>query len=132
MNMAQLKTYLHDKLGVTEETPFGPDALVFKVKSKIFAIIGINNPPFKEATDNTLDPSLIGVRLNLKCDPDKALVLRDLFIAVVPGYHMNKKHWNSIILGGDLPESELLALIDHSYHIVAQSLKKADREVLGL
>ena len=122
---------MHDKLGVTEETPFGPDALVFKVKGKMFAIIGIGNPPFDEATDPDLDPTLIGVRVNLKCDPDKALALRDMFTAVLPGYHMNKKHWNTIIMGGDLPDAEFFALIDHSYELVAKSLKKAEREALG-
>ena len=120
-----------DRLGATEETPFGPDALVYKVKGKVFAIIGINNAAFEQATDPHLDASLNGVRVNLKCDPGKALALRDIFDSVIPGYHMNKKHWNTVIIGGDLPEQEFFALVDHSYALAAKSLKKAEREALG-
>lgn len=117
-----------DRLGTTEGTPFGPDALVYKVQGKVFAIIGLGNKTDTKQTD--LDPSLVGVRINLKCDPDKALALRDMFDAVIPGYHMNKKHWNTVIIGGDLPIEEFFALVDHSYALVVKSLKKADREAL--
>ena len=130
MDLQQLKHSLLDRLGTTEETPFGPDALVYKVKGKVFAIIGLNNPPFPQATQPNLDASLQGVRVNLKCAPDKALALRNMFESVIPGYHMNKKHWNSIIIGGDLPIEEFFALVDHSYLLVVKSLKKADREAL--
>ena len=104
-----------DRLGVTEETPFGPEVLVYKVKGKMFSLIAPQDQP---------------IRINLKCDPDKALALRDMFESIIPGYHMNKKHWNTIILDGEVPEAEVCALIDHSYDLVVKGLKKADREAL--
>ena len=132
MDLQQLRNSMLDRLGTTEETPFGPDALVYKVKGKVFAIIGLNNPAFEQASAPQLDPSLEGVWVNLKCDPDKALALRDIFESVIPGYHMNKKHWNTIIIDGDLPIEEFFALVEHSYALVVKSLKKADREALKL
>lgn len=100
----------------TESTPFGPEAVVYKVHGKIFAI----------AVPDEVPP-----RLNLKCDPDRALALRDEFPAIVPGYHMNKKHWNTLVLDGSLPPTLVRELIDHSYTLVsparpAKPRKKTD------
>ena len=95
--------------------PFGPDALVYKVMGKMFALTDPNEfPPF----------------VNLKCDPDRALELRDEHEAVRPGYHMSKKHWNSVYLDDGLPSELVRELIDHSYDLVVKGLKKADREKL--
>ena len=115
MKLDSLRTYLLTKNGVTEEQPFGPDALVFKVVGKMFALIAWQETP---------------LRINLKCDPDLALTLRARYRAVIPGYHMNKKHWNTIILDDTIPEGEVLGMIDHSYMLVVKGLKKADRQKL--
>jgi len=115
MDFKQLQTYLLSKPGVIEERPFGPDTLVYKVMGKMYALVGEDTSP---------------LRLNLKCDPDEALALRDMYTAVTPGYHMNKKHWNSVYLDGSLPEAEIRRMVDNSYNLVVQGLKKAEREAL--
>lgn len=89
------------------ETPFGPDVLVFKVAGKMFALT---------------DPGEFPPALNLKCDPDRALALRDEFAAVRPGYHMNKRHWNTVTLDGSLPPAAVRGWIDHSYQLVVAGL----------
>lgn len=110
MKLETIRTYLHNKPGTSEEIPFGPDVFVYKVGGKIFALLAWPAAPLK---------------LSLKCDPDFALALRDQYQAVQPGYHLNKKHWNSITLDGSLPEAEIWSLIDHSYTLVVKSLPKA-------
>ena len=94
--------------------PFGPDNLVFKVAGKMFALAGLDEVP---------------ARANLKCDPDRALELRDRYEEVQPGYHMSKKHWNTVDLEGRIPERELKEMIDHSYELVVNSLPKAKRKL---
>ncbi|UZE96628.1 MmcQ/YjbR family DNA-binding protein [Alkalimarinus alittae] len=111
------KQYLLSKPEAQESEPFGVDIPVFKVCNKVFAILGVN-----EGT----------AQLNLKCDPNEALALRDIFDAVIPGYHMNKKHWNTVILNGSIPASEIERMIDHSYGLVVKGLKKLQREGLEL
>ena len=98
------------KPAVTESTPFGPDNLVFKVGGKMFALLSLDEVP---------------PRANLKCDPDVALELRDRYVAVQPGYHMNKKHWNTLVLEGDVPEAELRKMIDLSFELVARTTQPA-------
>jgi predicted DNA-binding protein (MmcQ/YjbR family) len=93
----------------TESTPFGPDVLVFKVADKLFALASLTDVP---------------PRLNLKCDPDRALDLRDQYDAIQPGYHMNKRHWNTIHIEG-IPTPLLRDLILHSYHLVTAALPAA-------
>lgn len=112
MNLEALRAYLFQKKATTEEQPFGPQALVFKVVGKMYALIAWEEQP---------------LRLTLKCDPDLAVSLRSRYPAVQPGYYMNKAHWNTISLDGSIPETELLGLIDHSYELVVASLKKVDR-----
>ncbi|MFZ5515888.1 MAG: MmcQ/YjbR family DNA-binding protein [Candidatus Zhuqueibacterota bacterium] len=112
MELELLRTYLSEKKGSTEEFPFGPDALVVKVLGKIYAIIGWQHSP---------------LRLSLKCRPDHALALRAMHPAVQPGYHLNKEHWNTVTLDDTIPRDAVLEMIDHSYDIVVQGLKKSDR-----
>lgn len=116
MELEQLRQILLNKKRATEETPFGPEALVYKVMNKMFALISWQEDP---------------LRINLKCDPDFALVLRAQYPAIIPGYHMNKKHWNSVILDGSIPKAQLIEMIDDSYELVVKGLKKADREKLA-
>jgi len=117
MNTEKLVSYLEGKPGTSAEYPFGPDVLVYKVKGKMFALYAPKDDP---------------IRINLKCDPQEALMLRDLFDAVLPGYHMNKRHWNTVILDGSLPDGEIERMIDNSYQLVVKGLIKADREALAL
>jgi predicted DNA-binding protein (MmcQ/YjbR family) len=105
MDLAQFREYCLSKPRATEETPFGPDTLVFKVGGKIFAIAPLDEVP---------------ARANLKCDPDLALELRDRYEQVRPGYHMNKKHWNTIDIEAGIPDVEIRKMIDHSYELVAR------------
>jgi predicted DNA-binding protein (MmcQ/YjbR family) len=102
MNIEILREYCISKAGVTESFPFGEDTLVYKVKGKIFALANLDG-----------DPSV-----NLKCDPAFAIELREKYSSVTPGYHMNKKHWNTIMLDGSIPDVEILAWIDHSYNLI--------------
>ena len=116
MDFTILQTYLLDKPASTEETPFGPDPLVYKVKSKIFALVAWNTTPLK---------------VSLKCRPVHALMLRAEYPAVQPGYHLNKEHWNTVTLDGSVPEKEVRAMIDESYRLVVRGLTKRDRDELG-
>jgi len=112
MKLETLRAFLYQKPGTTEGFPFGPDVAVFKVMGKMYALFGWSDTP---------------LRLNLKCDPDLAEVLRATYPCVQPGYHMSKRHWNTVILDGSLEEAEVFKMINHSYDLVAKSLKKADR-----
>lgn len=105
-----LREYLLRKDGASEELPFGPDALVFKVKGKIFAIVAYQDHP---------------LRISLKCEPEHADALRAMYPAVLPGYHLNKAHWNTVILDDSIPADEILAMIDESYQLVIQKAKKS-------
>jgi predicted DNA-binding protein (MmcQ/YjbR family) len=109
MDLAAFREYCLAKPDATEGTPFGPDVIVFKVGGKMFALASLDGVP----------PSV-----NLKCDPARALDLRDRYEEVRPGYHMNKKHWNTIELSGRIPPHEIREWIDHSYDLVARRLPK--------
>ena len=113
-----IEAYRHHclaKPGVTESFPFGEETLVFKVLGKMFAL-----------TDVTLFTSI-----NLKCDPERAVELREQYPAVQPGYHMNKKHWNTVLMDGTLGDKLLIELIDHSYDLIIAGLPKKSREELS-
>ncbi len=109
MNIEELREYCLQKRGVEEALPFGPDTLVYKVMGKVFLITGLDNRP---------------VQFNVKCDPEKAIELRQKFDCILPGYHMNKKHWNTIVVDGKLSKAQLAAHIDASYDLVYLSLPK--------
>ncbi len=112
MNIEEFQKYCLSKDFVTEEFPFGVETLVYKVKGKIFAITGLDNDQFK---------------VNLKCDPVKALELRSSYEEIQPGYHMNKKHWNTVDFESRLSVKFLKELIDHSYNLVVATLPVKDR-----
>jgi predicted DNA-binding protein (MmcQ/YjbR family) len=111
-----LREYCCSKPVVVETFPFDEDTLVFKVMGKMFALTNIR---------------ALELSVNLKCDPDWALILRDHYTAVTPGYHMNKRHWNTVLIDGSIPDDEVREMIDHSYHLVVKGLKKGDREQLA-
>jgi len=126
MNHLEAKKYLLGKPEATEDFPFGPDVSVFRVKNKMFATLALGKMGKGDGNGN------FDWWMNLKCDPDEAAALRDIFPAVIPGYHMNKRLWNTIILDGTIPRGELERMIDNSYQLVVKSLKKSDRESLKL
>ncbi len=109
MDLPDVIAHILSKPGTEETTPFGPDALVFKVGGKMFALTS---------------PDEFPARLNLKCDPERALALRDEYESIIPGYHMNKRHWNTLILDGGVPSKLIRELIDHSYDLVASKGRK--------
>ena len=112
MTLEDFRDYCLAQRGATEGAPFGEDTIVFKVGGKMFALASLDEVP---------------PRVNLKCDPERALELRDRYEEVRPGYHMNKKHWNTVELGGRVPAAELRGMIDESYKLVCASLSKKER-----
>lgn len=116
MNIEEFREYCLSKKGVSEEFPFGPDTLVYKVMGKIFALTGLDSPDFS---------------VNLKCEPEMAEDLREKYMFVKPGYHMNKKHWNTINFDDANVGNEILSQwIDISYQLVVESLpKKLHKEI---
>lgn len=115
MTLADFHAHCLALPGAEETTPFGPDVIVYKVGGKMFALAIPDEMPH---------------RVNLKCDPERALELRDRYEDIMPGYHMNKKHWNTVQLGGRLPGALVRELIEHSYDLVVASLPKKVREGL--
>jgi predicted DNA-binding protein (MmcQ/YjbR family) len=109
MDIEILRDYCIRKEGVTESFSFGDDTLVFKVSGKIFALVNLDGES----------------RINLKCDPEYAIELREHFPAVIPGYHMNKKHWNTLILNDTIPDNLTKKLIDHSYNLAGRIRERA-------
>ena len=116
MFIDELREYCLSKKGVEECLPFGPETLVYKVMGKVFLLTGLESEP---------------VQFNAKCDPEKALELRENYSCVIPGYHMNKKHWNTIICDGSANNKLIKQWIDDSYQLVSDSLTKKLREELA-
>jgi len=109
MNIETLRDYCLSKPGAEETLPFGPDTLVYKVNGKVFLLVGLDSED---------------LRFNVKCNPDKAIELRDEYSCVLPGFHMNKKHWNTVVVDGSVSNALLKEWIDHSYTLVAFKAKK--------
>lgn len=117
MHIEDLRDYCLALSFVTEETPFGPDTLVFKVAGKVFLLLGLDQ--------------IDDMRFNVKCDPEYAVELREQYEqTVIPGYHMNKKHWNTVYCNRELSDAKLKELIDHSYELVYNALPKSVRDTL--
>lgn len=117
MNIEEFRTFCVSKKFVTESFPFDETTLVFKVDNKMFALTGLNN---------------LGFKVNLKCDPERAIELREEYDGlIIPGYHMSKKHWNTVYLNR-IPKELALELVNHSYDLVVKSLTKKLQKELGL
>jgi predicted DNA-binding protein (MmcQ/YjbR family) len=114
MNIEQIREYCLSLHGVTEDMPFGDDTLVLRVMNKIFALVNLSGE----------------TSINLKCDPSRAIELREEHHAIIPGYHMNKLHWNTVNMDGSLKKELVTSLIDHSYELIVASLSKAKKEEL--
>ncbi|MEZ5044288.1 MAG: MmcQ/YjbR family DNA-binding protein [Saprospiraceae bacterium] len=116
MNIEAFHVYCMNKKGVEETFPFGEETLVFKVMGKMFALTGLDDIEFK---------------VNLKCDPDWAIELRETYPAIQAGWHMSKKHWNTVHFEEGLEDKFLCQLIDHSYDLVVSGLSKKMKEALA-
>jgi predicted DNA-binding protein (MmcQ/YjbR family) len=116
MNIESIREYCLSKPEVTESFPFGETTLVFKVLGKMFALMNLDSEP----------------RVNLKCNPEKAIELREEYSAVLPGYHMNKQHWNTVLIDGSVSDTIIKEWIDHSYAEVVKSLPKKLRNNVNL
>jgi predicted DNA-binding protein (MmcQ/YjbR family) len=116
MYAAELRSWCVSQPGAVEEFPFGPETSVFKVAGKIFALSALEGTPLK---------------VSVKCEPDLAVALRDSYPAIRPGYHLNKRHWNTITLDGSLPDQMARDLIEDSYDLVVSALPKRVRERLA-
>ena len=117
MNIETFRQLCLEKSGVTEETPFGPDTLVFKVMGKMFALTDLNT----------------FASVNLKCDPERAVELREEHEGITPGWHMSKVHWNTVLTDGSVKDALIRELLDHSYTLVVASLpKKIQAALQGL
>lgn len=112
MNVETLREYCLSREGAEEGFPFGEETLVFKVGGKIFLLMSLDADP---------------LQFNAKCDPDHALELREQYACILPGYHMNKKHWNTVIVEGTLSDRQIRALVDESYALVKPKPKKSRR-----
>ena len=109
MNIEDIRTYTLSKENVEEGFPFGEETLVFKVNGKIFLLVSLDSQP---------------LQFNVKCDPERAIELREEYACIMPGYHMNKKHWNTVIIDRTLTNKQLKEQIDHSYNLVYKPKKK--------
>jgi len=117
VNYEETRAYLLAKPEAREDFPFGPDVAVMKIADKMFATL-VHGPDH--------------ARMNLKCDPQEALILRDIFDAVLPGYHMNKRHWNTVVLNRSVPRGEIERMIDNSYALVVRGLPRSRRQALEI
>ena len=115
MDLETLKNHALAKRATSEDFPFDNETLALRVKGKIFALVPINASP---------------LQANLKCDPIWAEILRQTYTAVKPGWHMNKKHWNTVTFEGTISDDEILEMVDHAYDQVVKGLPKKDREAL--
>tara|TARA_R110000744_G_scaffold117745_1_gene220114 strand:+ start:8191 stop:8583 length:393 start_codon:yes stop_codon:yes gene_type:complete len=128
MDSMQAKRYLLNKLETIEYFPFGDDVSVFKVKHKMFATLALGKGNEKGTGGKMAGHYCV----NLKCDPEEAVMLRDIFSSVIPGYHMNKAQWNTVILDGSIPQGEIERMIDNSYMLVVSKMAKKDQASLLL
>lgn len=115
LNLELLRKYCLSKKGVTEDFPFDEETIAFRVAGKIFVLTNIYSVP---------------LRVNLKCDPERAIELREQYECITPGWHMNKKHWNTVEMDGSLNSNFIQELLDHSYNETYKSLKKSEKDKL--
>jgi len=129
-SQSQAEQYLLNKPEATLDFPFGEEVKVFKVKNKMFATLAIGKMGKGEGKS---DASKKGDWwMNLKCDPDEAVMLRDIFPSIIPGYHMNKRLWNTVILDGSIPQGEIERMIDNSFKLVVSKMTKKDQQSIML
>jgi predicted DNA-binding protein (MmcQ/YjbR family) len=125
MTKEQIQQYLINKPFVVESYPFGENVAVFKVRHKMFATLAIGK--MGKGADGKQD-----WWMNLKCEPQEAIMLRDIFPSIIPGYHMNKVHWNTVILDGSIPQGEIERMIDNSFNLVVSKMTRKDQNSILL
>jgi len=130
MDFEHAKTYLLSKPHTELDFPFGQEVYVFKVKGKMFATLAIGKMGSGVQDNDEVKPvsEQPSWWMNLKCDPDEAAILRDIFPSVIPGYHMNKALWNTVILDGSIPQGEIERMIDNSFLLVVAKITKKDQQ----
>ena len=116
MTRAELRDHCLSFVGSEETFPFGPENSVFKVAGKIFALTRLDESP---------------LRVSLKCDPSLAEQLRDAHAAVIPGYHLNKRHWNTVVIDGSMPDAMIADMVEDSYDLIVSRLSRTRRRALG-
>ena len=121
MDQHQARQYLLSKPFTEETYPFGEGVAVFKVKNKMFATLALGKMGQVQNADHPI------WWMNLKCEPQEAIMLRDIFDAVIPGYHMNKVHWNTVKLDGSIPSGEVQRMMDNSFDLVVSKMLKKDQ-----
>lgn len=126
MNKQQAREYLLNKPFTVETFPFGDDVSVFKVKHKMFATLSIGKMGKGDQEGDDI------CWMNLKCDPQEAIMLRDIFPSIIPGYHMSKVHWNTVKLDNSVPLGEIQRMVDNSFHLVVNNMTKNDQESILL
>ena len=128
MDNHAVRQYFLSKPETTEDFPFGPEVSVFKVKGKMFATLALG-----KGNEKGTNGKMAGhYCTNLKCDPEEAVMLRDIFTSVIPGYHMNKTLWNTVILDDSIPQGEIERMIDNSYMLVVSKMTKKDQMSLNI
>lgn len=115
MNRNDLRNTCLNLTGAVEEFPFGPDVAVYKVRGKMFALLPV---------------AAESLTISLKSDPVEAAMLREMYTAVQAGYHLNKKHWNTVTVDGEIPEAQIIEMIEDSYTLVRQKLSKKEQKIL--
>ena len=124
MGEIEAEKYLLTKPEAWLDYPFGPDVKIFKVKKKMFATLAFGTGKEK-GTGSKMEGYYC---MNLKCDPEEAVMLRDIFSSIIPGYHMNRAQWNTIILDGSIPQGEIERMIDNSFRLVVSKMTKKDQQ----
>ena len=124
MTLKEIQDYLLSKPATRLDYPFGPDVQVYKVKNKMFATLALGK------IGKSQDTAPSHWWMNLKCEPNEALILRDIFPAVIPGYHMNKRLWNTVVLDDSIPKGEIERMIDNSYLLVVNKMTKKEKQPL--
>ena len=126
MDQQQAREYLLSKPFTVETFPFGDDVSVFKVKHKMFATLAIGKMGKGDNEGHDI------CWMNLKCDPQEAIMLRDIFPSVIPGYHMSKVHWNTVKLDGTVPLGEIQRMMDNSFNLVVNNMTIKDQQSILL
>lgn len=126
--VTELQDYLLNKPQAVLSFPFGGDVKVYKVNNKMFATLSLGEVVKTEAAS----AEKAYWWLNLKCDPEEAVMLRDIFPAIIPGYHMNKRLWNTVILDGSIPQGEVERMVDNSFMLVVNNMTKQDKQAILL
>ena len=128
MDQQQVREYLSNKPFTVESFPYGDNVSVFKVKHKMFATLTLGK--MSKGDNESIDTGNDTCWVNLKCEPQEAIMLRDTFPSIIPGYHMSKVHWNTVKLDGTVPEEEIRKMMDNSFNLVVNNMMPQDQQLI--